>query len=46
LWDAALFRDRAELPTAGDMLAEATAGEEGGAGYDAALPGRLRSTLY
>ena len=46
LWDAERRRDAAELPTAGTMVAEATAGEEGGPAYDAALPERLRTTLY
>jgi len=46
LWNPSLFRSAEELPTAGTMLAEATAGEEGGSAYDAALPERMRTTLY
>ena len=46
LWNPSRFRSAEELPTAGTMLAEATAGEEGGAAYDAALPERMRTTLY
>jgi PPOX class probable FMN-dependent enzyme len=46
LWDPATFRATGEVPSAGRMLADATAGEEGGAEYDAALPGRIKSTLY
>ena len=46
LWNPSLYRSRADLPTAGTMLAEATSGQEGGAAYDAALPERMRTTLY
>jgi PPOX class probable FMN-dependent enzyme len=46
LWNSSLFRSAADLPTAGTMLGEATAGEEGGPAYDAALPERMRTTLY
>ncbi len=46
LWDPSLHRTPGELPTAGSMLADATGGEEGGAAYDAALPERIRTTLY
>jgi PPOX class probable FMN-dependent enzyme len=46
LWNPSRFRSAEELPTAGTMLAEATAGEEGGSTYDAALPERIRTTLY
>ena len=38
--------DSAGLPSIGDLLAEATAGEEGGAAYDAEWPGRARATLW
>lgn len=34
------------VPTAGEMLAELTAGAVGGAPYDQALPARQRATLY
>ena len=34
------------LPTAGDMLAEASMGEEGGADYDAAWAERARRTMW
>ncbi len=46
LWDPTLFRVPGELPTAGKMLADATAGEEGGPAYDAQLPERIRTSLY
>jgi len=46
LWNSSRFRSAEELPTAGTMLAEATGGEEGGSAYDAALPERMRTTLY
>lgn len=46
LWDPSLFRDAAELPSAGTMLEQASEGEEGGAEYDRALPDRMRNTLY
>jgi PPOX class probable FMN-dependent enzyme len=46
LWNPSRFRSAEELPTAGTMLAEATADEEGGSAYDAALPERMRTTLY
>jgi uncharacterized protein len=46
LWNPLRFRNAEELPTAGTMLAEATAGEEGGSAYDAALPDRMRKSLY
>jgi PPOX class probable FMN-dependent enzyme len=46
LWDPATFRNPGEVATAGAMLADATAGEEGGAQYDAELPARIQATLY
>ncbi|WP_075769444.1 MSMEG_1061 family FMN-dependent PPOX-type flavoprotein [Aerophototrophica crusticola] len=46
LWDPATFRALGTLPTAGVMLAEASAGREGGAAYDAALAERQRQTMY
>jgi uncharacterized protein len=46
LWDPAIARRPDELPTAGAMLVDATNGEEGGPAYDAALPERIRTTLY
>jgi predicted pyridoxine 5'-phosphate oxidase superfamily flavin-nucleotide-binding protein len=46
IWDPTRFRKPGEVPTAGMMLADATAGEEGGAEYDAALPGRIQTSLY
>jgi PPOX class probable FMN-dependent enzyme len=46
LWNPLLFRNAEGLPSAGTMLAEATAGEEGGPAYDAALPERMLTTLY
>ncbi|MEM6577012.1 MAG: pyridoxamine 5'-phosphate oxidase family protein [Pseudomonadota bacterium] len=38
--------DSAGLPTAGEILAEQTAGELGGADYDAAWPARAAKTLW
>ena len=46
LWDPARQLPRDRLPTAGELLAQASDGVEGGPAYDAALPGRLRATLY
>src|SRR5215471_4605813 len=46
LWDPSKFRKFGEVPTAGRMLSDATAGEEGGGDYDAILPARIQSTLY
>jgi len=46
LWDPSKFRKFGEVPTAGRMLSDATAGEEGGGDYDAVLPSRIQSTLY
>jgi hypothetical protein len=46
LWDPAALRAPGEVTTAGKMLADATAGEEGGAKYDAELPARIQATLY
>lgn len=38
--------ESAGLPTAGDILAEQTQGEEGGASYDAAWHGRAEKTMW
>lgn len=46
LWQPAGWPARDGLPSAGQMLAEATAGRFDGAAYDAALPQRQRDTLY
>lgn len=46
LWEPSRFRSPGELPTAGTMLADASAGVEGGPDYDARLPDRIRTTLY
>jgi uncharacterized protein len=46
LWDPSTFRAPGEVTTAGRMLADATAGDEGGAQYDAELPARIQATLY
>lgn len=46
LWDAASMAAPGEVPTAGEMLAAATAGEVNAASYDATLPERLRAGLY
>ncbi|QCK87272.1 pyridoxamine 5'-phosphate oxidase family protein [Phreatobacter aquaticus] len=46
LWDAARHRSRRELPSAGDMLKGASAGQAGGAEYDNGLEERHKQTLY
>lgn len=46
LWDPATFRVPGTVPTAGAMLADASAGREGGAAYDAGLAERQRGTMY
>jgi hypothetical protein len=38
--------DSAGLPSVGEILAEVTGGEEGGAPYDAAWPARARDTMW
>ena len=38
--------ESADLPTVGELLAEATAGEEGGVAYDAEWPGRAAQTMW
>lgn len=45
LWNPEARRPRADLPSAGTMLAQASEGFDG-AGYDAALPARQAATLY
>lgn len=46
LWNPERHVSRGTLPTAGQILADATAGSIDGAAYDRELPGRVRSTLY
>jgi uncharacterized protein len=46
LWDPSRHVARDTLPSAGEMLAEASGGAVGGAAYDRELPARQRSTLY
>lgn len=46
LWDPAAFRDAADLPTVGAIMAEITAGAFDGQAYDAAYPQRIRDTIY
>lgn len=46
LWDAALHRDAAELPTVGQINELITNGAFDGAAYDAAYPERVRETIY
>ena len=43
LWSGEVTKD---LPSAGEMLAEMTAGEEGGPGYDEAWPARADKSLW
>ncbi|MGQ9369553.1 pyridoxamine 5'-phosphate oxidase family protein [Azospirillum sp. ST 5-10] len=46
LWDPAAHVARSALPSTGALLAEASAGHEGGDAYDRALAERLARTLY
>ncbi|WP_042704672.1 pyridoxamine 5'-phosphate oxidase family protein [Azospirillum sp. B506] len=46
LWDPAAQVPRANLPSVGALLAEASAGREGGDAYDRALAERIPKTLY
>ncbi|AWU92855.1 pyridoxamine 5'-phosphate oxidase family protein [Azospirillum ramasamyi] len=46
LWDPAAQVPRASLPSAGALLAEASAGREGGDAYDRSLAERIPKTLY
>lgn len=46
LWDPALHRDPAELPTTGQIMEYLTSGEFDGAAHDAAYPQRVRETIY
>ncbi len=46
LWNPEKHVPRASLPSGGTILATLSAGRVGGAEYDAALPARLRTTLY
>jgi uncharacterized protein len=46
LWDPAGFRDAAELPSVGEIMACITNGAVDGAAYDATYPERVRQTIY
>lgn len=46
LWNPAHFPDAESLPTAGQMLAEASDDREGGEDYDRAWPDRAAKTLF
>ena len=46
LWDPAAQVPRAALPSVGTLLAEASAGREGGEAYEQSLAERLPKTLY
>lgn len=46
LWDPAAQVARASLPSTGALLAEASAGQEGGDAYDRSLNERIPKTLY
>ncbi len=46
LWDSGTWPDLAALPTAGQILAAQTAGEVGGAKYDAEWPERAKKSLW
>ncbi|CBS85569.1 pyridoxamine 5'-phosphate oxidase family protein [Azospirillum lipoferum] len=46
LWDPAAQVPRASLPSVGSLLAEASAGREGGDAYDRSLAERIPQSLY
>ena len=46
LWNPAYHVDVQTLPTPGDILAQMSAGEVGGAEYDAAWPARAKASLW
>ncbi|WP_376957620.1 pyridoxamine 5'-phosphate oxidase family protein [Azospirillum sp. A26] len=46
LWDPAVQIERRSLPSAGALMAEASAGREGGDAYDRSLAERIPKTLY
>lgn len=46
LWDPAAQVPRASLPSVGSLLAEASAGREGGDAYDRSLAERIPKSLY
>jgi PPOX class probable FMN-dependent enzyme len=46
LWDPAHHVDRKNLPSAGTILADLTAGKLGGEEHDRTAPERLKATLY
>lgn len=46
LWDASHHIDTKSLPTPGEILAEMSSGEVGGAAYDAAWPARAKESLW
>ncbi len=46
LWDPAARVERRGLPSAGTLIAEASAGREGGADYDRTAADRVAKTLY
>ena len=46
LWDEASKVDRQSLPSTGSIIAEVSAGQQGGEAYDRELPARVRNSLY
>jgi len=46
LWDESSKVDRKSLPSTGSIIAEVSAGRQGGEAYDRALPERVRNSLY
>lgn len=46
LWEEASKVDRKSLPSTGSIIAEVSAGREGGEAYDRALPERVMKSLY
>ncbi|BAI70913.1 pyridoxamine 5'-phosphate oxidase-related FMN-binding protein [Azospirillum sp. B510] len=46
LWDPAALMERASLPSVGTLLAETSAGREGGEAYDRIVAEQMPKTLY
>lgn len=46
LWDTKTWPEPSEIPSQGQMLAEATQGEHGGTDYDRQWPERAKASLY
>lgn len=46
LWDASSYGDLSDLPSAGEMIAATTGGQQGGKPYDEAWPERAKKSLW